>query len=677
MLSAKADNLIRVPGKAMRKLLLFILVFCFLPLVGQRVQAEVHVPSIVGDNMVLQQGRKARVWGTAQPGESVTVTFAGQTERTIADGQGHWQIFLGPRNAGGPFVLTIAGSNTLTFKNVLVGDVWICSGQSNMEFPLVNATGGAEAMAQANYPEIHLFTVQKNTAALPLDDIKGHWVVTTPEQVGQFSAVGYFFGRELYQRLKTPLGLIHTSWGGTPAEAWTSHDALASAPDLRPSLDRAPQRRENYERALAEWERNNLYQDPGNKGEALGYADPALNAADWTRMNLPQFFETAGLVIDGAVWFRKEIELPGSWTGKDLELKLTAIDDFDITYFNGTRVGATGNDTPNSYLVPRRYNVPASLVHSGRNVIAVRVFDRAGEGGFGRTDLMSLAPVGAKETDAISLAGPWNYKVELALEPKKPDYGSRPELPGPANQNSPSVLYNAMIAPLAPYAIRGAIWYQGESNAGRAYQYRTLFPTMIRDWRAAWGQGNFPFYFVQLANWHPVQSEPGDSEWAELREAQTMTLHEPNTGMAVIIDIGEPDDIHPRNKLDVGKRLAAWALAETYHQKVESSGPLYDSFSVKDDKIQVKFKHLDGGLKTSDGGPPKGFAVAAADHKFVWAEASIEGDTVVVWNKDVTHPVAVRYAWADNPVCNLYNQAGMPASPFRTDDWPGLTMMRK
>src|SRR3989454_5679894 len=364
--------------EAMPKLFLFIVVLCILPLLGQRAQAEVRVPSIIGDNMVVQQDRKARVWGTAKPGESVTVTFAGRTERTIGDGQGHWQIFLGPLKAGGPFVLTITGSNTLTFKNVLVGDIWICSGQSNMEFPLVNATGGAEAMAQANYPEIHLFTVQKNTAASPLDDVKGHWVVTTPEQVGQFSAVGYFFGRELYQRLKIPLGLIHTSWGGTPAEAWTSHDALASVPELKPILDRyqrsletLPQRREDYERALAEWERKNLYEDPGNKGEALGYADPALNAADWNRMNLPQFFETAGLVIDGAVWFRKEVDLPASWAGKDLTLNLTAIDDFDTTYFNGTRVGATGNETPNSYLVPRRYSVSGSLVHAGRNVIAV------------------------------------------------------------------------------------------------------------------------------------------------------------------------------------------------------------------------------------------------------------------------------------------------------------------
>jgi sialate O-acetylesterase len=668
----------------MHKLLRFILVICTAPFLGPLAKGEVRVPSIIGDNMILQQGVKARLWGMAQPGERVTVTFNGRTEGAITDPHSHWQIFLGPLKAGGPFAITIAGSNTLTFKNVLVGDVWICSGQSNMEFPLVNATGGAEAMAQANDPEIHLFTVQKTTAASPLDDVSGHWVLATPEQVGQFSAVGYFFGREIYQRLKIPLGLIHTSWGGTPAEAWTSHGALVANADLKPILDRyqmsledLPQRRENYKWALAEWEQKNLHADPGNKGQALGLADPAFNATDWKQMNLPQFFETAGLVIDGAVWFRKEVDVPSAWSGKELALDFPAIDDFDNTYFNGTRVGATGNETPNSYAVPRRYTVPGSLVHAGRNVIAVRVFDSAGEGGFGGAGLMSLVPVGGKETEAISLAGPWTYKVELSLEPKKPDWGSRPELPGPTNQNSPTVLYNAMLAPLTPYAIRGAIWYQGESNAGRAYQYRALFPTMIRDWRAAWGEGDFPFYFVQLANWHAAQSEPGDSEWAELREAQTMTLQVPKTGMAVIIDIGDPNDIHPRNKLDVGKRLAAWALSETYHQKVEPSGPLYDSFTVKDDKIRVQFKHIDGGLRTSDGGPLKGFAIAGADHKFVWANASVEGDAVVVWSKDVARPVAVRYAWADNPVCNLYNAAGLPASPFRTDDWPGVTSMRK
>jgi sialate O-acetylesterase len=315
------------------------------------------------------------------------------------------------------------------------------------------------------------------------------------------------------------------------------------------------------------------------------------------------------------------------------------------------------------------------LVKAGRNVIAVRIFDSAGEGGFG-TGRMSIGPAGANDAQPIALAGPWMYKVELGLEPKSPDWGSRPEAPGPNNQNSPTVLYNAMIAPLVPYAIRGAIWYQGESNAGRAYQYRTLFPTMIRNWRNVWAEGEFPFYFVQLANWQPIKTEPAESEWAELREAQTMTLHEPNTGMAVIIDIGDTKDIHPRNKTDVGHRLALWALANTYNQKIEYSGPLYKSFTVNGNEIRIKFSHA-GGLKTSDGAAPKAFAIAGEDKKFVWADAKIEGDEIIVSSKDVSKPVAVRYAWADNPVTNLYNKLDLPASPFRTDDWPGLTITRK
>lgn len=656
----------------------YLLLLLFAPLA----HAELRVPPILGDNMVLQQGKKVRIWGKANPGETVTVTFVNQSSKTIADAQGSWQLWLAPLKAGGPFELVIKGTNVLHIKNVLVGEVWVCSGQSNMEWPLVNTLGGEEEIAQAHLPEIRLFTVEHVTALSPQTAVEGRWEVTTPETASQFSAVGYFFGRELHQRLKVPVGLIDSSWGGTPAEAWTSHQALLSSPQLKPIIERyqsslnAPSKTiETYARALADWEQKNLHLDSENKGEKLGYADQAMLTSDWAQMDLPKQFETAGLLIDGAVWFRRTLDLPASWAGRDLVLNLAAIDDHDVTYFNGTKVGSIGRETPNSYMVPRKYVVPGSLVRAGRNVIAVRVFDSAGEGGFGRGGGMSIGPVGANESELISLRGAWEYKVELALEPKRPDWGTRPATVGAGNQNNPTVLYNAMIAPLVPFAIRGAIWYQGESNAGRAYQYRTLFPLMIRSWRSAWGQ-NFPFYFVQLPNWRAAKPEPDESDWAELREAQTITMREPGTGMAVTIDVGQENDLHPRNKRDVGHRLALWALAGTYRQKLIPSGPLFRRFQVEGNVVRIHFKHSTG-LKTSDGGPPKGFAIAGEDRRFVWADARIDGDTVIVSSSSVLKPLAVRYAWADNPQVNLYNKAGLPVSPFRTDDWPGVTISRR
>jgi sialate O-acetylesterase len=644
-------------------------------------RADVRVPSVIGDNMVLQQGRQARVWGWAAPGERVTVSFRGEKATADADARGRWEVFVGPHKAGGPFELSVAGRNTLTFRNVLVGEVWVCSGQSNMEWPLVNAQDGAKESAAADYPLIHLFTVTKKTSADPLDNVEGRWVVTTPKEAAQFSAVGYFFGRELFQRLKVPVGLIHTSWGGTPAEAWTSRAVLAADPTLKPILERydrqlldLPRLQREYEAAQAEWARKYMTEDSGNKGEPAGYAKPEYDVASWKRMRLPQLWESAGLDVDGVIWFRREVEVPASWAGKDLTLKLGAIDDFDTTYFDGERVGSTGADTPNSWMARREYRIPGSLVRAGRNTLAVRVYDRMGGGGFGGGE-MSLAPAGAAKAEVLPLDGEWLYKEEATQPSRRIDWGSQPQAPGPANPYSPVVLYNAMLAPLFPYAIRGAVWYQGEANAGRAYQYRTLFPSMIRDWRAAWGEGDFPFYFVQLANWKARPVDSIDSEWAELREAQALTLKAPHTGMAVTIDIGNPDDIHPRNKLDVGQRLARWALADTYGMKIEKSGPLYDSYKVEGDKVRVSFTHA-GGLKTRDGAAPTSFYVAGADRKFVPAEARVEQGSVVVWGKGVPAPVAVRYAWADNPAANLYNSDGLPASPFRTDDWPGVTAGR-
>ena len=661
----------------MRQTLFKLLLPLVILTVGSAVRADVSLPAIISDNMVLQQRGKVRLWGKANPGEHVIVTLQSRSTRTVADKQGRWEVWLGPLKAGGPFEIKIKGNNFLTVKNVLVGEVWLCSGQSNMEWPLVNTVDGAATVAQANYPEIRLFSVVHQTAASPRDDLEGRWVVTTPDEAAHFSAVGYFFGRELYQQLKVPIGLIHSSWGGTPAEAWTSHEALLSSPELKPILDRyesslkdVPQSQEAYARALAAWEEKNLYLDAGNKGEALGYADPNFAATDWSKMDLPKQFETAGLLIDGAVWFRKSLELPEAWAGKELVLNLPPIDDHDVTYFNGKKIGSIGRETPNSYMVPRKYVVPGALVHPGKNVIAIRVFDSAGEGGFGG-GAMSIGPPDAVESEAMSLRGVWDYKVELALEPKHPDWGTRPEAVGVSNQNNPSVLYNAMIAPLVPFAIRGVIWYQGESNAGRAYQYRRLFPIMIRDWRRAWGSV-FPFYYVQLANWRARKAEPDESDWAELREAQMMTLREPNTGMAVTIDIGDTEDLHPRNKLDVGRRLAAWALARTYARNVTPSGPLFDRYTIEGDKVRIHFKY-GAGLKALDGGPLQGFAVAGADRRFVWADARIEGNTVIVSSPKIPKPVAVRYGWANNPIANLYNRAGLPASPFRTDDWPGVT----
>ena len=645
-------------------------------------RADVRVPSVIGDNMVLQQGRKVRVWGWAEPGERVTVTFRGGGATATADARGRWEVFTGPHKAGGPFELTVAGRNTLTFRNVLVGEVWVCSGQSNMEWSLANAQDGAREAAAADYPFIHLFTVTKKTSERPLDDVEGRWVVTTPKEAASFSAVGYFFGRELHKRLNVPVGLIHTSWGGTPAEAWTSRAALDADPTLKPILERydrqladLPRLQREYERAQAEWASKYVAADPGNRGEPEGYAKPGYDAAGWKRMALPQFWETAGLDVDGVVWFRREVEVPAAWAGKDLTLKLGAVDDFDTTYFNGERVGSTGPDTPSAWVVPRQYRVPGSLVRAGRNTVAVRVFDRVGGGGFGGGQ-MALAPADSKAAaGGVALDGEWFYKEEATVPSRQIDWSKQPQAPGAGNQNNPTVLYNAMLAPLFPYAVRGAIWYQGESNAGRAQQYRALFPAMIRDWRAAWGIGDFPFYFVQLANWKARPVDSTDSEWAELREAQTLTMKAaPNTGMAVAIDIGNPDDIHPRNKLDVGLRLARWALADTYGLRLEKSGPLYDSHKVEGDRVRVSFTHA-AGLRTRDGGAPAGFYVAGADRKFVPAEARIERGGVVVWSKGVTAPVAVRYAWADNPAANLYNGDGLPASPFRTDDWPAVTAL--
>ncbi|HEX2948831.1 MAG TPA: sialate O-acetylesterase, partial [Armatimonadota bacterium] len=474
--------------------------------------------------------------------------------------------------------------------------------QSNMEMVVRSSRNSADEIANSANQNIRLFAVRKKVSTAPLSTLEGQWTACGPDTVGSFSAAGYFFGRELQKRLNVPVGLIHTSWGGTPAEAWTSHDFLLKDPDFQPILSRykvpagvdpvAAQK--DYEKKLAEYDAKKYQVDPGNKGEGLGWAKTDFADANWQTAKLPGLWDASGskMDIDGAVWYRKDIQLPNDWAGKSLTLSLGAIDDFDVTYFNGVKVGAIDEKTNEYWAYPRTYTIPAELVKPGRNVIAVRVFDHFGSGGFnGTVDQMTLALAGAATTKPLTLAGMWKMNVELAMKP----------VPAPTpvytmNQNAPSTLYNGMLNPIIPFGIKGAIWYQGESNAGRSYQYRKLFPAMITSWRKAWGEGDFPFIFVQLANYMQRRDFPTESGWAELREAQTMTLATKNTGMAVIIDIGEGDNIHPKNKQDVGKRLELAAEHVAYNKKIVYSGPMYKSMEVDHNTIRLHFTSVGSGL---------------------------------------------------------------------------------
>ncbi len=627
--------------------------------------ATLRLAHVFSDHAVLQRERPLPVWGWARAGAQVAVALGDQKQTTMAAADGRWQVTFAALHAGGPALELSATSSTTTVKAVdlLVGEVWVCSGQSNMEFGVQGAINAAAEIASADFPTIRSLTVPKNSAAEPVTDCEATWVVCSPKTVANFSAVGYFFGRELAKTLAVPVGLIHSSWGGTPAQSWTSHAALAAEPAIAGYATSFDQTMAAYPAAKAKAEADALLQKPALKRlDDSGWEKTAPEAAEWKDMALPQNWEKTGLKIDGTVWFLRAVEVTADAAGKAQTLSLGAIDDQDTTWWDGQKIG--GMTMWNELRV---YTIPANLATVGRHVIAVRVVDTGGDGGFQGTPAeMTLIPVSGGAT--VSLAGTWRYRIAEEI-PERNENSM-----GPGNPWLPTSLRNGMITPLIPYAIRGAIWYQGESNAGGAWQYRTLFPAMIRDWRAAWGQGDFPFLFVQLANFTTAPVNPGDSDWAELRDAQLHTLRTlPATGMASAIDIGQAEDIHPTNKQDVGLRLALWALNGTYAKARECSGPLYLNAQIKNDKIRVRFDHLGGGL-IAKGGPLKQFAIAGDDHKWVWAEAVIDGDTVVVSSSAVGKPQAVRYAWANNPAgCNLYNKAGLPASPFRTDAWPAIT----
>ena len=643
--------------------------------------AQVKLLPIFSDNMVLQQQTQAPIWGESKPNKKVEITTSwDQKKYTIqADEQGKWSTKVATPVAGGPYNITISDGKKVKLSNVMIGEVWICSGQSNMEMQ-VEGWGKVKNYEQEkeeanNYPNIRFLLVENAMSPTPVENItakENGWQVCTSKSVADFSAAGYFFGRDLNKYRNVPIGLIDTSWGGTIIETWTSNEALSTIPSMKKRLEAlvglpASQegRKKKFEEDVETWKAEVERIDKGCfNGEAI-WAAPDFNDAAWKSMKVPGLMQEQDLPgFSGLVWFRKTIDIPAGWAGKDLILNLGVIDDNDFTYFNGIQIGHT-----EGWMAPRSYKIPKELVKKGKAVIAVRVMDTGGTGGInGSPESISLH---LSDTEAIQLAGNWKYQVSLDM---------REVAPMPVdmswNPNSPTFLFNAMLNPLIPYAIKGAIWYQGESNAGEAFQYRDLMPLMITDWRNRWGY-DFPFYMVQLASFTAKQTAPVESTWAELREAQTRTLHLQNTGMAVAIDIGEEFDIHPKNKQEVGRRLALAARAQTYGEKIPYSGPIYKSYKIEGNKIRIFFDHIDGGLKTANGEMPKGFTIAGVDHKFHWADAVIEGNTVVVSSSEVTLPVAVRYAWADYPICNMYNGADLPMSPFRTDDWKGITYVNK
>ncbi|MCU0389050.1 MAG: sialate O-acetylesterase [Chitinophagaceae bacterium] len=569
-----------------------ILLFAFIS-----VQANVTLPALFADNMVLQRNAPIPVWGWADANEKVEVKFHNQVKTTRAGKSGKWMVKLDMENAGGPYDLLINGKNALQFKNVLVGEVWICSGQSNMEWTVGQSANAKAEIAAANYPMIRHIKIQHAIGSLPKTTVTTDgWKVCDSTTVGAFTGIGYFFARNLFHELNIPVGLINSSWGGTNIETWISREGFEGSEEFKEMIAGMPRidlDSLSKGRVVAVQARIEALQ-----GAKLGsltpglFMQPTFDDAKWPVLFQPQLWEQQSIgEMDGVVWLRKTITLPSLNFNKESVLELATIDDEDVTYVNGIRVGSK-----NQYNAPRKYTIPAGVLKPGKNVIAVRVVDNGGGGGiYGNEEEVRLVV----DNNTIPLKGEWKFQVESIL--------SR------TSENSlPSLCYNAMIHPLIPYAFKGVLWYQGESNAGRSYQYRKAFPLLINDWRAKWNNAAMPFYFVQLATFKTIGKNSNEgSGWAELREAQTMALQLPNTGMVVTTDLGNPNDIHPTNKQDVGKRMAAIALNNLYSKPMICNGPTYTSMQVSGSQAVLTFENIGSGLSAYDKyGYVKGFEIA-------------------------------------------------------------------
>lgn len=635
----------------------------------------VELSTLFTDHMVLQRNAVTTIWGKATPNKQVIANFKNQKSATIAQEDSTWRLFLAPEPEGGPHELSIIGTDTIVIKDVLVGEVWVASGQSNMQWSVQQSNNAEYEIKNANHPNIRLFSVDRTFSIRPKNNIISEgWQPTTPSSIQNFSAVAYYFGKTLHDSLNVPIGLIHSSWGGTPAEAWTSAETLSELPDFTSSISRLQQHADSlesliqpFDHHLDDWYQQTQSLDRGFESQQPKYASTQYDSKNWPTMNVPGLWEQNVMPnFDGIAWFNRSVELPPDWNTYDATLSLGFIDDADITWFNGVEVGRTSR-----YNAKRTYSIPSSLIQPGLNSITVRVLDTGGGGGiYGSPEDLFIESADST-LSSVGLQGPWKYQPVVELSELPP-----PPRPTPL-QHTPTMLYNAMIHPLIPFKVQGVIWYQGESNASRAYQYRSLFSALINDWRRQWND-NIAFHFVQLANFQEEQQNAVEKEtWPELREAQTMALQLPNTGMAVAIDIGEANDIHPRNKQDVGYRLALNALHKNYDSPTLPAGPLYNSMQISGDSIIIQFDYAQNGLKTSDGGRPQGFAIAGSDQVFHWAEVILRGNEAIVYSDKVLSPKAVRYGWANNPIVNIQNFENLPASPFRTDDWPGITQNKE
>ncbi len=618
------------------------------------------VSPIFGDNMVLQRGKANTIWGWSDPGDKVRVEIAGKTASGVAGTDRRWQVKIQPPPAGGPYTMTIKGHQTVELQNVLVGDVWLCGGQSNMQVSLRIVRNSDAEIKAANYPEIRFFTVVGHPAYHHTDVVEGTWKVLSPDTADRISAVAYYFARKVQQEIHVPIGLVVDAVGGTPAEAWTSAAALRPLKDFdiplaelgKLSAEGAPE----YGNYVMHW--YDQY-DIGLKGN---WAAPDFDDSNWKAVEIPGGFSELGVPDTPAVvWFRREIVLPDPIPAGRSLLFLGSIERMDTAYINGTEVGASAWVEN-----PRVYFIRDGVLKPGKNVVAIRVFKTKPQGGFLAKPEELRLMLGDKTS--IPLAAPW--KGQLSVD-------SRPPHPMPIGFENwpvmPSVLYEGMLAPIAPLSITGALWYQGEQNSDRGFQYRRIMPVTIADWRKLFGQGDFPFYIVSLPAFGHRSPTPIEDTWAETRESQSITAaHVRNSCLAVTIDTGDPDNLHPKDKLPVGEGLAFCALAKRYRKHVVYSGPTLASVKRLPGSIRLRFAHTDGGL-VAKGPKLEEFSIAGEDQKWYWADARIEGNTVVVSSPSVPNPKEVRYAWQSNPAATLFNGAGLPAGPFRTDAWPGMT----